>query len=103
VNDTGIIITSINSGMVLLGVIFTALMTYFIAKLNVKTDGITKVGNDIHTLVNSNMGSQLKITMILADRVADLTKASGDILAATEAHKLYEDHIKKQEIVDSKT
>jgi hypothetical protein len=82
------------------GIIFPAIITYLIARLNFKADGIVSVSHDIHTLVNSNMGAQLKITMLLADRVASLTNDPADLLAAKEAHGLYDDHQKKQSIVD---
>ena len=56
----------------------------------------------VHTLVNSNMGTQLKISAIALQRVADYSKHPDDIAAATLAAKLLAEHETKQSIVDAK-
>lgn len=125
-NET-IVIGIVNSSFALIGLIFTGMMAYFTAKLNVKADkavvetkevkekleasesksdsilkNISNTSNDIHTLVNSNMGVQLKITMLLADRVANLTKEPLDYEAANVAHQAYDEHMKKQAVVEER-
>lgn len=56
---------------------------------------------DIHTLVNSNMGAQLKIGAIALRRIAIITKDAADIEAAKVAEDLLAEHVRKQAIVDS--
>jgi len=68
---------------------------------NRKMDEIAKVGVDTHTLVNSNMGIQLRLAASFARRVADLTKNVLDISAAEIAEAAYKEHVAKQAIVDS--
>lgn len=60
-----------------------------------------KVVKDTHTLVNSNMGVQLLLGMDLADFKAKTTGIPEDIAAATLARTRYQEHVKKQAIVDS--
>ena len=55
----------------------------------------------IHTLVNSNMGGQLRVNMLQARRIAELTKLPSDVELATESERLYNEHMAKQKIVDS--
>jgi hypothetical protein len=62
---------------------------------------IDKTTNDVHTLVNSNMGTQLRLAAVALRRLADLTKEQADIDAATLAEEMLDAHVKKQEIVDS--
>lgn len=78
----------------LLGIVITSYVGYMIAKL-------AKVGNAIHTLVNSNMQAQLKISWIALKRLADETRNPTDIQAAEMAEKLYLEHEAKQTIVDN--
>lgn len=59
-----------------------------------------KTGEDVHTLVNSNMGTQLRISMVALRRVAELTNHPDDKAAAELAEKSYHDHQNKQTIVD---
>ena len=65
-----------------------------------KLTKIAKVGDDTHTLVNSNMGVQLKLGMDLSDFKAKTTKLPEDIAAAKLAREKHEEHVKKQAIVD---
>ncbi len=57
--------------------------------------------DNIHTLVNSNMGRQLRLTATALRRVADLTSNKYDKDAAEEAETLYTEHMRKQEAVDA--
>jgi len=57
---------------------------------------------DIHTLVNSNMGVQLRISAGALRRIADLTKDPADVRIADEAERLAMDHESKQHTVDVK-
>lgn len=66
-----------------------------------KLDVITKTGDAVHTLVNSNFGVQLNIAAIALRRVADLTKEPSDIKAANIADKALADHESRQAVVDS--
>lgn len=58
--------------------------------------------DEIHTLVNSNMGAQLQVSMIALRRVANLTNDSADVAIADNAEDLYHQHEAKQALVDSK-
>lgn len=71
------------------------------AKLEQQLVGIAKVGQDTHTLVNSNMGAQLKISSVALRRLADLTKDAVDIKVANAAEALLEEHVAKQAQVDA--
>ena len=72
---------------------------------NVTTDAtlkeIKKTGVDTHTLVNSNMGVQLRLNAAVTGRLAEITKDPEDIKAANLARLMYEEHVAKQAIVDS--
>jgi hypothetical protein len=57
--------------------------------------------DDIHTLVNANMGAQLKISSVALRRVADLTEHPEDEAAAVVAERLLAEHENKQAVVDS--
>jgi hypothetical protein len=61
-----------------------------------------KVGEAIHTLVNSNMGAQLKIAAVALRRLADNTTHPDDVAAAVLAEKLLHEHEIKQASVDAK-
>ena len=68
----------------------------------VKLDKIEETGDKVHTLVNSNMGVQLKLTSVAMARIAELTKDPMDIRAADLARSLLHEHEKKQAVVDGK-
>lgn len=55
---------------------------------------------DIHTLVNSNMGVQLKISAIALRKVAGFTKDADDEAAASLAERALAEHEGKQALVD---
>jgi len=59
------------------------------------------VQKDIHTLVNNNMGVQLKLVMELSEWKAAMTKKEDDVISARLAREKYEDHQRKQAEVDS--
>jgi hypothetical protein len=66
-----------------------------------KLDGLAVVTDKTHTLVNSNMGVQLKLNALVSRRLADLTRDPADITAAELAERLYHEHQGKQAVVDS--
>src|ERR1051326_998852 len=63
---------------------------------------IAVTGNNVHTLVNSNMGVQLKISAVALRRVAELTKNKNDEAAASLAEKSLAEHERKQSMVDAR-
>ena len=120
-----LITVAINPVAGLVGLVVTSVLAYLTAQLNTKVDEIsvkaetvknvlahkqiqtdaslkrlTQVTHDVHTLVNSNMGIQLKINYVLADRIASLTNNKNDIAVAKEAHKLFDEHEARQHTVD---
>lgn len=66
------------------------------------TTNTNKTASEVHTLVNSNMEVQLKISMVALRRLSQLTKDPDDIAAFEAAEKLYKEHIEKQSEVDGK-
>jgi hypothetical protein len=70
--------------------------------MSTKVDHLKTQGEQIHTLVNSNMGLQLKSTAMYARRVADLTGDAKDIQLAEEHERLLQVHEAKQKQVDDK-
>lgn len=68
---------------------------------DIKFDELAKVTSATHTLVNSNMSAQLKISSVALHRVAELTNHPDDIKAAKFAEEAYMEHEAKQKIVDS--
>lgn len=68
----------------------------------VQLDNIAKVGDATHDLVNSAMATQLKLGMDLSEFKAVTTKSDIDIAAAKLAKSKYDDHVKKQGVVDDK-
>lgn len=63
---------------------------------------IKETGKDNHTLLNSNMGVQLKVTALALERIAEITKEPGDIIVAQAAREAYDAHIKSQKTIDDK-
>ena len=68
--------------------------------INEKLTELAVTTDKVHTLVNSNMGLQLKISASALRRVAELTNDKADIDIATEAERLSKDHESKQATVD---
>lgn len=64
-------------------------------------EGMAKVGEATHVLVNNNMAIQLKLNAVLARRLAETTKAASDLAAAVTAERLLAEHEAKQTVVDS--
>jgi hypothetical protein len=71
------------------------------AATGAKMDGLAKVADATHTLVNSNFGVQLKISALALHRVAELTGHPDDKAAAEIAEKAYQEHLAKQAVVDA--
>lgn len=67
-----------------------------------KMDDQTRKLDAVHTLVNSNMGVQLRVGAVALRRVAELTKHPDDRAAAELAEKLLAEHETKQAKVDSR-
>lgn len=65
-----------------------------------KLDRIAETGEKTHTLVNSNMGAQLRLVATTSRRLSQLTNEPVDIEAAELAEKLLKDHDAKQAVVD---
>jgi hypothetical protein len=79
------------------GVVTIALAWIGTRKLN----SIQKTGETVHTLVNSNMGTQLKLNAISLRRLATITNNPVDVDAAMLAEKLLKEHEAKQAVVDA--
>lgn len=100
-----------------IGVIVSAILAYNAAEAarDVKVDlrrtnseqteqltGIAETGEKTHTLVNANMGVQLKLNAVVTQRLATITKDPEDVTAAKLAKQLLVEHEKKQADVDRK-
>jgi hypothetical protein len=68
-----------------------------------KLDRISETGEKTHTLVNSNMGAQLKLNATVTHRLAMLTGDPVDEEAAVLSKKMLDEHEAKQAVVDSTT
>lgn len=66
-----------------------------------KLDRAIKTGDDIHTLVNSDMGKVLKIAAVALRDLANDAPSPARIQAAQVAEQALTDHEKKQAIVDA--
>jgi len=69
--------------------------------VNSKLNDIAKTGQAVHVLVNSSMSTQLRVSKVALQRVAELTNNPADIEAALLAEHLFEEHERKQRIVDN--
>ena len=67
-----------------------------------KLNDIAKVADATHTLVNSSMSAQLKISAVALRRIAELTNHPEDKAAAVLAEKMDKEHTVKQAVVDAK-
>ena len=72
------------------------------ANTDAKLDNIAKVGEAVHTLVNSSMSAQLKISAVALRRIAEMTRHPDDLAAAQLAEKIDREHTVKQATVDAK-
>lgn len=115
--------TVIVSILTLFGIAVNSLVAFFIAKLNIKASEAAKevkevkvnlkASNEvvetkldsIHTLVNSQLGVQLKLNANNSRWRADMSKKPEDIKAADEAEKLLKEHehnaLEEKQKVDS--
>jgi len=66
-----------------------------------KLDKIAETSDKTHTLVNSNMGVQLKLNAELSRWKADQTKDKSDEAAAIQAEHMFREHEGKQATVDA--
>lgn len=82
--------------------LIAAILALGLAWIGYKVQTISKSADSIHTLVNSNMGVQLKLGAELSRWKATQTKNKQDVRAADEAERLWQEHEAKQAIVDSK-
>lgn len=80
--------------------IIGGVVTLVLAWMNLKLGKIAKTAESVHTLVNSAMGSQLKLNAVATRRLAMLTNAPVDVDAAAIAEKALKEHESKQETVD---
>ena len=71
------------------------------AKTLVQLNKMEETGEKTHTLVNSNMGVQLKLNAAVTKRLANMTQDKNDIEAAELAATMLTEHEKKQAIVDA--
>lgn len=69
--------------------------------LEAGNEKLQQTSDKIHTLVNSNMGVQLKLNAAVTKRLADITKDDDDRKAADLAAVMLAEHEKKQETVDA--
>jgi len=70
------------------------------ARMTAKTSDTT---DKIHALSNSSMAAQLRIVWLQANRIAEMTKSKADVDIASEAKLAYDEHQKKQAMVDADT
>lgn len=70
---------------------------------SVKADEGLKIAKDTHTLVNSNMGVQLRLNAELSRWKADQTGLAEDARAADVAEQMIREHESKQRLVDDAT
>lgn len=75
-------------------------VTLALAWMNHRLGKIAKTAESVHTLVNSAMGSQLKLNAVATRRLAMLTNAPVDVDAAELAAKALKEHESKQATVD---
>lgn len=67
-----------------------------------KLDGLALVADKTHSLVNSNMGTQLRISAVALRRIADLTNEGEDKNIADAAEALLAEHLAKQAQADAR-
>jgi hypothetical protein len=70
-------------------------------KVDDKLDGLTRLAEATHVLVNSAMGAQLKLNAETSRFKADTTGDPIDIAAAELAEHTWADHVLKQKAVDA--
>lgn len=90
--DSQAMITIAGLVLTFLGTIFASVMTYFMARLNVKATSAAVVLDTVHGLVNNNMRIALQGTAVLARRIADMTGKAKDAEIADAAEQAVRDH-----------
>lgn len=80
--------------------LLAAAMVFLIGRLSNQISQMALVARDTHTLVNSNMGTQLKISAVALAQLAAYTKNPEDAKAAKIAQQALEAHEAKQKAVD---
>ncbi len=124
--DNTVALALVTGMLTLLGTVFSGVMTYLMAKLSFqqtlaaaaardvavvlkdttavytdKLNAIAETGNQVHTLVNSNMAIQLRINAAVTRRLANLTGDPEDERAAKVAEAMSIDHSSKQAALDA--
>lgn len=77
-----------------------AVLAIGLAWINRKVSKIVKTGDDVHTLVNSAMGAQLKLNAVSTQRLAMMTHSPVDVEAAALAEKALKEHQARQSVVN---
>lgn len=80
--------------------IIAGIVTLALAWMNLRLGKIAKTAESVHTLVNSAMGSQLKLNAVATQRLAILTGSPVDVEAANVAEKALKSHESKQATED---
>jgi hypothetical protein len=70
-------------------------------KLQVTADETKAISNDTHTLVNSQMGTALKVNVATLTALYEVTKLPEHLALLTEAKQTLADHNRKQALVDA--
>lgn len=96
-----LIISLVGTGVGLVGTIITAVLAFKVAQIKAQGQAVARVADATHTLVNANMGTQLRKTAALANRLAELTGDPQDMLKAREAERQVREHEMNQAKVDA--
>lgn len=92
-----VIATVKEAGIATVGVIEEAITKA--EEINPSLDDLTTMTKETYALLNVNMGIQLKLNMVLSQRIADMTKDVTDIEAAKHAELLYKEYQAKNGLV----
>lgn len=83
--------------------LIAAVLALGLAWIGRQVHTVSKSTDAIHTLVNSNMGIQLKLGAELSRWKAVQTGQTADLEAAAKAEQMLREHEAKQAIVDGKS
>jgi len=98
---TAEIITSIGIALASLVAALTGTLTVILTRRTSENMRQALIqGNAIHTLVNSNMGAQLRISAVALRQLANRSADPQEIVIAEEAERLLREHERKQAVVD---
>lgn len=81
--------------------IIAGVVTIVLAIINHRLGKIAETGEKTHTLVNSNMGVQLRLHAVTSRRLADVLNTPETEEIAQLAAKMLEEHESKQATVDA--